>query len=59
MRTAFALIMMLILIGACTAPPGGEPAADIDLTPTELPTEAPDDPVSSDDPTARARSLSR
>ncbi|MFW6096664.1 MAG: hypothetical protein ACOC9Z_01240 [Chloroflexota bacterium] len=52
LRTAFALIMMLILIAACTAPPGGEPAADIDPTPTELPTEAPDDPVSSDDPTA-------
>lgn len=52
LRTAFALIMMLILIAACTAPPGGEPAADIDPTPTELPTESPDEPVSSDDPTA-------
>lgn len=48
LRIGFLVSMVLILIVACTAPPGGEPAADLDPTPTE----ALDEPVSSDDPTA-------
>lgn len=52
LRRALALMVLLTLFAACAAPSGGEPAADVDPTPTEAPTESPDDPVSSDDPTA-------
>lgn len=52
LKTAFALVIMMVLVVACTAPPGGEPAANVDPTATEMPTESPDEPVSSDDPTA-------
>ena len=48
MRTVLALTMVFVLLAACTAPPGDEPIAGNDPTPTE----SPDDPVSSEDPEA-------
>lgn len=50
LRVTISLALLLVVLVACTAPPGDEPVAGAGVDPT--PTEAPDEPVSSEDPTA-------
>jgi len=50
LRTIASLALLVILFAACTAAPGDEPIVGSEATAT--PTQSPDDPVNSEDPTA-------